>query len=59
MAMQVGEGVLDQMAGPLKGVRVIECSTVALGPWAAQTLGDLEADVIKVESTTGDTTRYL
>ena len=47
------------MAGPLKGIRVIECSTVALGPWAAQTLGDLEADVIKVESTTGDTTRYL
>ncbi len=47
------------MAGPLNGIRVIECSTVALGPWAAQTLGDLGADVIKVETHTGDTTRYL
>jgi len=47
------------MAGPLDGIRVIECSSVALGPWAAQTLGDLGADVIKVEIKTGDTTRYL
>ena len=47
------------MAGPLNGIRIIECSTVALGPWAAQTLGDLGADVIKIGSHTGDTTRYL
>lgn len=35
------------MTGPLNGIRVIECSTVAIGRWAAQTLGDLDAKVIK------------
>ena len=47
------------MPGPLEGIRIIDCSTVALGPWAGQQLGDFGADVIKVESHAGDTTRYL
>ena len=42
---------------PLKGLRVIELARILAGPWAGQTLADLGAEVIKVESKTGDDTR--
>ncbi len=45
------------MGGPLEGVKVVEISMFQQGPVAGMRLGDLGADVIKVETRSGDPAR--
>ncbi|WP_084799545.1 CoA transferase [Bradyrhizobium sp. Ai1a-2] len=45
-------------AGPLAGFKVIDLTSVMMGPYATMILGDYGADVIKVESPDGDVMRH-
>jgi crotonobetainyl-CoA:carnitine CoA-transferase CaiB-like acyl-CoA transferase len=45
--------------GPLAGIRVIDISSMITGPLCSQQLGDLGADVIKIEPTHGEVARWM
>lgn len=47
------------MPGPLTGLRVVDVSIMAAGPWIGSLLGELGAEVIKVEPPAGDGTRWV
>lgn len=49
----------DSPAGPLEGLKVVDMTSVLMGPFASQMLADMGADVIKIEAPQGDLVRQI
>ena len=47
------------MSTPLQGLRILDLTTVQMGPWRTRIVADLGADVIKVEAPDAASTRHI
>lgn len=47
------------MPGPLSGIKVVDLTSVVMGPYATQIFGDMGAEIIKVKSPEGDIMRHM
>ena len=45
--------------GPLKGIKIIDASSILMVPYCTRLLADMGAEVIKIETLEGDNTRYI